>query len=547
MTRKISILLGLGSIAVTPWWTYDPINPVKFIFLCMAGCTSLIYLLLSKRFFLINKTLLIASTVFVLQIIISLMFSGVNITSGLFGAYGRLFGALTWIMLLAIFLFYSVNQPQEYLLKIFIWVGVISLAYSVFQLLGLDPAPWNNDYDPVIGLLGNPNFQSSFLGLFFIVVAGKIIQKQNSTRSMIFWSLLAPIDLFAIYRTNSIQGFFVVFIGIMIFLAYILHFKNYRYLLLTFFTTGIVSTVLFVMAVIGMGPLQSLLYKGTLAIRGDYWITAILMSKSAPLTGVGPDNYGENYRLFRPIESLTRINAEVTSDSAHNGYLDFSANLGVTSLLIYLVFLLLVFRKVSHFVRHSITLDYNHLIVTAIWVAFNGQLLISPNQIGLALWGWAFAGLLLSYSNSHDSLSNYDSNLSIKEKKKALSKIAPTSFLDLISWVGGIMIGFLVSLPIYVSSAHFRSALVSADAVRILSASQDWPRSPTTILYTARLMFANNLMEQGLQITNFGIREYPDSFEIWRQKLQYNKLTEAEVILIKSKLVELDPLNSSLR
>jgi len=547
MTWKISILLGLGSIAVTPWWTYDPINPVKFVFLCMAGCTSLTYLFLNKIFFSISKVLLIGSAAFVLQIVFSLMFSGVNITYGLFGAYGRLFGAVTWIMMLAIFLFYSAIQPQEHLLKIFVGVGGISLVYSVFQLLGIDPAPWNNDYDPVIGFLGNPNFQSSFLGLFFIAVVGKIIQKQSSNWSIFFWSFLALIDLFAIYRTNSIQGFFVVLVGLTSFLAYILHFKNYRYLLFTFFTTGIVSTALFVMAVFGMGPLQSLLYKGTLAIRGDFWVTALLMTKSAPFTGVGPDNYGENYRLFRPIESLTRINSEVTSDSAHNVYLDFSANLGVVSLCIYLFFALLVLRKVSHFVRNSITLNCSHLIVTAIWVAFNGQLLISPNQIGLVLWGWAFAGLLLSYSNSQDNLSNYGLKQSIKEKKKALSKISPTSSSDLISWLAGAMIGLLISLPIYISSVQFRSALVSANALRISSSAQDWPRNPTTMLYAARIMFDNNLMEQGLQLTNLGIKEYPNSFALWREKLRYNKLTKEEIILIKLKLVELDPLNSSLR
>jgi hypothetical protein len=244
---------------------------------------------------------------------------------------------------------------------------------------------------------------------------------------------------------------------------------------------------------------------------------------------------------------LTRVNSELTSDSAHNGFLDFSANLGILSLLIYLFFALLVLREVSQFVRNSKTLDHSHLIVTAIWVAFNGQLLISPNQIGLVLWGWAFAGLLLSYSNSQDSLSNYGLKQSIREKKKSLSKISPTSSSDLISWFAGAMIGLLISLPIYISSVQFRSALVSADALRILTSAQDWPRNPTTILYAARLMFDNNLMEQGLQVTNLGIKEYPNSFELWREKLRYNKLTKEEIIMIKLKLVELDPLNSSLR
>ena len=54
-----------------------------------------------------------------------------------------------------------------------------------------------------------------------------------------------------------------------------------------------------VCSVLGMlqkGPLQNLLYKDSVSVRGFYWRAAIEMLKSEPLFGVGSDRYGSFFR-----------------------------------------------------------------------------------------------------------------------------------------------------------------------------------------------------------------------------------------------------------
>ena len=43
--------------------------------------------------------------------------------------------------------------------------GGLSIGYGLLQTIGADPIKWVNQYSPVIGFLGNPNFQSAFMGI----------------------------------------------------------------------------------------------------------------------------------------------------------------------------------------------------------------------------------------------------------------------------------------------------------------------------------------------------------------------------------------------
>ena len=117
--------------------------------------------------------------------------------------------------------------------------------------------------------------------------------------------------------------------------------------------SGLVTFFFFIFSVIGLGPLAPLLFKGTLAIRGDYWRAGFSMAKDHLLTGVGPDQFGTWYRFYRHQEALTRVNAEVVTNSAHNGYLDFAANLGIIALITYLVL----------FIMNSGGLYYDFIII----------------------------------------------------------------------------------------------------------------------------------------------------------------------------------------
>jgi O-antigen ligase len=61
-----------------------------------------------------------------------------------------------------------------------------------------------------------------------------------------------------------------------------------------------------------------------------------------PIFGVGLDSYGDWYRRSRTIEATLRRGPDVTSNAAHNVFLDISAYGGFPLVLIYIALMVLV-------------------------------------------------------------------------------------------------------------------------------------------------------------------------------------------------------------
>lgn len=538
--KSVGILVGLISITVSPWTTYDPINPIKLLFLSICGLSCLAYLILNRKKFKIDRTILSLSTVFIVQTSVSLFFSGSSIVQGFFGNYGRYFGFFTWLMLFIIMLYFSLGQSINFAIQVFFYVGGISYIYSILQYLGKDFAPWDNYYGTIVGFLGNPNFQSSFLGLFFISIFGYLITSLKSKIKSLSLIAVALTLIFLIVVSSSIQGVFVAGVGLGTYILYFLFARRFYRTFWSFFAMGIFSMLLFAAAVIGVGPLAIYLHRGTLAVRGDYWLAALSMAKANLLTGVGPDQFGTWYRFYRHSEALTRINADVTSDSAHNGYLDFAANFGIMSLIAYLLLLVYVIIKIGNFIKSQGKVDYTHAGLVAVFVAFQSQFLISPNQIGLVIWGWVALGALLGYRKMDPD----PGQLKLGKKKHLTSQFgAINPYSETASLLIGGLVGLLVAGPIIYSSMQFRVALIKADAVRVIAAADIWPHTDSLLNYSARLLFSNNLQEQGNTLVNSGLKEFPNSYVLWRTRLQYRWITEDQQNEARAQLHRLDPLN----
>jgi O-antigen ligase len=92
-----------------------------------------------------------------------------------------------------------------------------------------------------------------------------------------------------------------------------------------------------------------------------------------------------------------RRGPDVTSNAAHNVFLDISAYGGFPLLLIYLALMVLVVISAVKVLKRSQGFNAGFVGLVAGWVAFQAQSIISINQIGLALWGWVWSGLIIGY------------------------------------------------------------------------------------------------------------------------------------------------------
>jgi O-antigen ligase len=72
------------------------------------------------------------------------------------------------------------------------------------------------------------------------------------------------------------------------------------------------------------------------------------MTIDNPIFGVGLDSYGDWYRRSRTIEATLRRGPDVTSNAAHNAFLDISSYGGFPLVLIYIVLIILVINHLQN-------------------------------------------------------------------------------------------------------------------------------------------------------------------------------------------------------
>ena len=544
----------VATLILLPWSSYDPINVPKLAVIAVGGFMAAALLIsnlsiLKQRQF---RLLTVASGLFLIDLLLVLIFSGSNFYQELFGTFGRATGfvayvSLTFLTLAAAYI--SSISAMKKIAYTLVIAGLLSNLYGFIQALGLDPILWNNQYSPVFGFLGNPNFQSSFIGFSGILVFAYSISAQFKVAQKVAGLFYLVLTAYVIKETDSQQGFLVLLGGIGIVLLILLLNSKFVGLKVSFLGLSVIGLFLVVVGSLNKGPLASLLYKPSVTYRGDYWQAGWKMTIENPVLGVGLDSYGDWYRRARTVEATLRRGPEITSNAAHNVLLDLSSNGGFPLLIIYLFILMLAFRSVFKLIKRSSSFDPTVTGLIAVWFAFLAQSIISLNQLGLAVWGWIITGLIIGYEiNTRDAnLENLTPPKAQKGKSaKAIAseKVSPKSFVVL---TVGLLFGLLAGLPSLISSSNFYSAVKSGDALKIEQAAYSWPQDPNRMGQIAITLANNNLQEQALKILENGVSKFPDEFTMWRLLSEMPNASAEQVAEAKNQMKRLDPHNPDLK
>lgn len=488
---------------------------------------------------------LILISCFVLWLVVVFAVSGGERLQQLFGTNGRNTGLITYIAF-SILLVVSLVASSAAFLKRFqfavLVVGISSLVYGLIQIVGADPFDWVNAYSPVFGFLGNPNFQSSLLGMLGAVVFTQLLS--NSVKIQIKGAYVAYllVTLYVIKETASQQGFLVLLAGSAVSLGVYLYHKS-RVLGYSYLGLAAVGFVAILVGSLNKGPLASLLYKDSVTYRGDYWRAGWKMTVENPIFGVGLDSYGDWYRRSRTIEATLRRGPEITSNAAHNVFLDISAYGGFPLVLAYIVLMVLVVVSAIKVIKRSQGFNAGFVGLVAAWVAFQAQSIISINQIGLALWGWVLSGLIIGYEINTRTGDVVVERQKVKTAAKPAQKTAATS----LSMFVGLIVGVLVGIPPYLASAEFKSALETGNATVVQEAAYIWPVEPARMIRVAIALNENKLEDQALQVAVDATERFPDTYDVWVALDSMNKATEEQRAQALSQLKRLDPLNPTLK
>ena len=428
-----------GALVITLYFdiqSQDPFNSPKFWLLILFTSILLGYIFSKKnRVSSEDKGIYrILSALCILYLSVMLLSSlfAYNLQVAILGESFRRNGLLTYVGFLTFFIasvkfirFKNIFSG----LKILSLAGLITGLYSLIQITGNDWVKWSST-NLVISTFGNTNFSGSGMTIFAIVVFGlSIINLRNKILFFLYFSTFIVL-VYAVSQTNARQAVISLCLGLAVFSSLFIYRRNKKIwfvsVILMFFTL-----TLALLAVFKIGPLESVIYKNSISVRGYYWSAGIKMFSQNPFLGIGPDHYGIFFKEFRDPGYPLAYGWGITSSNAHNIVIQNFATGGIFLGVIYLIIQILIGYKSVCLIRNTVG---NQQVVSTLlfsaWIAYQAQSLISIEFIGVSIWGWILGGALIG-------LSLKDENLQVRNSRRSIEldthRLLATGLLLLIS------------------------------------------------------------------------------------------------------------------
>jgi hypothetical protein len=551
---RLSSLVALGAISVTLVITdrlsAEPVNLPKMLLLAgFAG--SILGLMLWSRALkqTRHRYLLILISIFIFIQLASAVVSENAFERGFYGAFARNTGVLTYmslgILLVAVSTFENISSYTK-VIKAFIFAAIANIGYSFLAGAGFDIFTWNNPFNgAVLGTFGNPNFIGAFMGIFISTLFVLLIS-QFRNKTYLLLALIGIISsLIVIKLSDALQGAVIPLFGFAI--VSLIYLRNNQNLARF---TPLMSMIYFVGFILGglgildKGPLASLLYKPSLTFRGEYWQAGINMGLDRPLIGVGIDSYGSYFRTFRNESATVLPGVDVTTDAAHNVFVDIFAGGGASLLLIYLLLHLYIAKVAIGYLRIQKNFDPYFVFFFVAWCTYTIQSIFSINQIGLAIWGWIFGGAIIGYCRlePRDVVSLTNSPIKSKGKSSSSDPMIPAS-AAMSSFIG-FVVGIIIALPPFIKDVEFRNIQTkSGDSQQLIDLVQSWPLDSALLNRGSVLLANSGLNVLSGQIALFSTKAFPNDYAAWYSLYELSGVGSAEREQYRKILKRIDPFN----
>lgn len=524
----------------------DPVNVTKlFAAGCVGGGVFAIVLVYGlKELWTASRALVISGLLFVIAMANSVINTTGSTNQSLYGVFGRQTGFIAYLVLLFVAIGASLlrsHKSFEWLVWALLFSGIVNVLYCGWALIFGDFIGWNNPYGNILGLFGNPDFISAFLGMFIAGTIGYAFSGKHSWFYRGGFILLALVALVEIKKSHAIQGLAVTGAALAIVGFYLVRAKSKGSLFTSIyvFLVGIAGAFALGGA-LQKGPLTSLIYKTSVSLRGQYWAAGMKMGSDHPLTGVGMDTYGDWYRRARSEYAATVLpGPKVITNVSHNVVIDFFAYGGYPLLVTYLAILAIGAWAIIKVTLRQRAYDGIFVAMTATWLAYNLQSIISINQVGLAVWGWVLTGALVAYEYS--TRPRPEST----EKAKAARQKELVFSPQLVGGIG-VVVGALIAVPPMSADMKYKAALKAQNVQQVeaaLTPSYLAPRDSSRLAQAVLLLENSKLPDLAYKYAKIGVEYNPNFFDAWRVLYAVSKSTQADKDLALANMKRLDPLN----
>ena len=548
VSRILAVGAALTTIFVVSGSVTDPVNAPKLFVLAVFAFAGLFALVFSNLRNVLSqyKWESLAVAVFILASLNSVFFSDAPFSQSFYGTYGRNNGFLTYA-LLAIILIVSLTLKSgksfSTLVNALLVAGYVNVIYCIWAIAFGDFIGWSNPYGNILGTLGNPNFIGSFLGIFLSAFVALVFSKES--HRYIRWGSLVviPLTSFEIIKSHAIQGRVVAALGIGIVIFYFIR-EKFSNAIVWIYVMGASSVgALSLLGALQIGPLTKYIYKTSVSLRGQYWLSGWNTGMSRPFTGVGMDSLGDWYRRSRDAHALVLPGVNTVVNASHNVVMDMFAFGGFPLLVSYLALLSFVFVAIIKVTLRNRKFDPIFVALVTAWIGYQIQSIISINQIGLAIWGWLLGGSLIAYEKStRPNLSESDKSKNASRKKNGESQ---NLHLTMVATFG-ILVGILVGIPPLIADSKWRTAQIEQSLPKTEASMVSGYFNPqTTYKYGVNIqtLESSQLFELSHKYALEAVHWNSENYDLWKMFFLLKNTTPAERELALFNMKRLDPLN----
>ena len=456
-------LLG-GLAAITLYFQTnlnDPFNSPKQWILLIVAAWLIGYIISFRNIISINDNLKFTFQLVILFIFFALIATAISDFKyiSFFGDTQRRNGFISYLSLATILLASSIfvrlfNVKRLY--SITILIATISGTYAFMQTNGKDFVKWNNPYNSIIGTVGNPNFAAAVMAVMGVILFAIIFIDDFAIHYRVFAGLVTVLLLLLIYKSNARQGLLSFILGSGLFLVIWLIGKNKK-LGIVAATSSVLVLVFSLMGMLQIGPLEKILYKPSVSVRGYYWRAGLEMLKDHPLFGIGMDRYGYYFKQYREVGYPLNYGFDITSSNAHNTFIQLFATGGVFLGLSYLILNGYILKRAIFGIKNFT--GNNRLLLSGIfsaWIAFQAQSLISIDNIGISIWGWILGGSIIGLSVSNNSNSSED-------RKQFIGKQSDINLKRVFTSTGASILPVILVVLLYRGEVNTFNARVNFD------------------------------------------------------------------------------------
>ena len=530
----------------------DPFNSPKLWLIVLLSSWLLGHVITNlKSTFVVNKSVLYAISLFLFSGVISLLLTN-PLYTGFFGETQRRNGFLSYVCLSVILMSAMQSIKFSFVTRfslLVILVGLVLSVYGLMQISGIDFVTWNNPYNAVISTVGNPNFAAAIMAIIATLNFGFALTPSFNFVQRLVHLVVFGLSFLAIFRSDARQGLVSGVVGIGAISIIYVHSK-YRRIGWFFAFSAFLIGVLSILGMLQKGPIQSLLYKESVSVRGYYWRAGIEMFRDNFLFGIGQDRYGAFFKAYRePKYSLT-YGFDITSSNAHNVPIQLFSTGGIFFGGAYLALMAVVLFSGYRGIKKST--GTNRLILTTLfsgWLVYQAQSLISIDNLGISVWGWLLSGFIIGLSTQITKVELVQG--AVKPKSiNSLKLLQPV-----ISGVMSVCAVILVSLLYRGEEAAFQTRIrfnpqVEANNNVILefaSKSLETPLiEPAYKIASLNYLAASGFAERALVELNEQLTYDPKNLDVLNPIAEINERLNRvpEAIVAREAIRALDPWNS---